>query len=67
MINEGLFCFKYLLVLGLFIGLLFVSNSVFADYATAANYISILYMLVQSIILVDLFYMFAIRLVKRYD
>lgn len=66
-INEGLFCLKYLLVVGVFIGLLFVDNSVFEDYATASKYISIVYMILQSIILIDLFYMFSIRMVKRYD
>lgn len=66
-LNEGLFCFKYLLVVGVFIGLLFVDNSVFEDYAIASKYISIIYMILQSIILIDLFYMFSIKLVKRYD
>lgn len=66
-INEGLFLFKYLLVIGLFVGFLFVSNSVFEDYATATKYISIIYMVVQSIILIDLFYMLAIGWVQKYD
>lgn len=44
-----------------------MDNSVFDDYAIASKYISIVYMILQSIILIDLFYMFSIRLVKRYD
>lgn len=66
-LNEGLFLFKYLFVLGVFIGFLFVSNSFFWDYAIAAKYISIVYMVIQSIILIDLFYLLAIGWVKKYD
>lgn len=66
-VNEGCFCLKYLLVVGLFIGSLWINNQVFADYSTAAKYISIFYMILQSIILIDLFYLAGIRLVKRYD
>jgi len=66
-LNEGLFCFKYLFVVGVFIGFLFVNNSVFEDYAIAAKYISIIYMVLQSLILIDLFYMIAIGWVKKYD
>jgi hypothetical protein len=65
--NEGLFLFKYLLVLGAFIGFLWVNNSVFEAYAIAAKYISIVYMVLQSIILIDLFYMLAIGWVKKYN
>lgn len=54
-------------VIGVFIGFLFVSNSVFQDYATAAKYISIVYMVLQSIILIDLFYMLSIGWVRKYD
>jgi hypothetical protein len=32
-INEGLFCIKYLFVLGVFIAFLFVSTQVFNNYA----------------------------------
>lgn len=46
-INEGFFCLKYLLVLGLFIALLFAPNESFLDYAEASKYISIGYMLIQ--------------------
>lgn len=53
--------------MGVFIGLLFVDNSVFEDYATASKYISIVYMILQSIILIDIFYMFSIGMVKKYD
>ena len=46
-INEGLFLIKYLVVLGIFIGFLFVTNKVFDEYAQASKYISIIYMIIQ--------------------
>ena len=48
-VNEGLFCMKYLLVVGLFIGFLWVKNDSFFDYAKASQYISIAYMAIQVI------------------
>jgi hypothetical protein len=46
-INEGLFCVKYLLVLGVFIAFLFVRNEVFVEYSNASKYISIVFMILQ--------------------
>lgn len=46
-INEGLFCVKYLFVLGVFIAFLFIGTGVFDQYAEASKYISILFMLIQ--------------------
>ena len=66
-VNEGCFCLKYLLVVGFFIGSLWINNKVFESYSVAARYISILYMVMQSIILIDLFYLAGIKLKKRYD
>lgn len=66
-INEGLFFIKYIIVLALFIAFLWVPNSVFLDYADASKYISIAFMVLQAIILIDLFYMAGIRMVKHYD
>ena len=56
-----------MLVVGLFIGSLWIDNDVFQQYSQAAQYFSILYMILQSIILIDLFYLAGIKLVKRYD
>lgn len=73
-LNEGLFCFKYMLVVGLFIGFLFIDNQVFVNFSIASQYISIAFMLlqvpiilIQCIIIIDLFYLAGIRLVKSYD
>jgi ABC-type Na+ efflux pump permease subunit len=47
LVNEGLFCAKYLFVLALFIALLYVNNDLFIDYADASKYISVLFMVLQ--------------------
>lgn len=46
-INEGLFCVKYILVLGIFIAFLFVKNDTFNEYSIASKYISIIFMIIQ--------------------
>lgn len=66
-INEGFFCLKYFFVLALFIALLFAPNSSFTTYADVSQILSIGFMVLQVIILVDLFYLAGIKLVKRYD
>ena len=66
-VNEHCFCLKYVLVVGLFIGSLWISNQVFQDYSHAARYISIGFMILQVIILLDLFYLAGIKMVKNYD
>ena len=66
-INEGCFFIKYLLVVGLMIGFLWVQDSVFENYSEVCKYFSIFYMFLQSIILIDLFYLAGIKLVKKYD
>jgi len=56
-----------LFVVGLFIAFLWVPNNVFIDYADASKYLSIFFMILQAIILIDLFYMAGIKMVKHYD
>ena len=58
---------KYLFVLALFIGFLWIRNNVFDAYSTASQYISIGFMIIQAIILIDLFYLAGIKLVEKYD
>lgn len=66
-VNEGCFCLKYLLVVGIVIGFLWVNDQVFYNFAEFSKYGSIVYMILQSIILIDLFYLAGIKLVKKYD
>ena len=46
-INEGLFFIKYLAIVGMFIGFLFVNNTVFLGYGVACKIIGIVYMIIQ--------------------
>ena len=39
----------------------------FDAYSTASQYISIGFMVIQAIILIDLFYLAGIKLVEKYD
>lgn len=66
-INEGCFLIKYLLVIGIVIGFLWVDDTIFTNFAQFSKYASIVYMFVQSIILIDLAYLSGIKLVKNYD
>ncbi len=66
-INEGLFCTKYMLLIAFFVGSLFLPQSILDIYASVAKISSILYLVVQAIILIDIFYLMGINLVKRYD
>lgn len=65
--NEGLFTVKYLFLLIIYIVTLFVGSKIFPVYEIVAKYIAIVYMILQSIILIDLFYIFGIKLAKRYS
>ena len=66
-INEGLFCVKFLVLLLIFVGTFFLPSSVLNLYAAVARVISVLFLAIQAVILVDLFYLYAISLVRKYD
>jgi hypothetical protein len=66
-LNEGLFTVKFILVCLLFVASLFIANSFFGVYAEGARVLSLGYMLIQSIILIDIFYILGRALVKRYN
>lgn len=66
-INEGCFCIKYIITVGIVIGFLWVNDQIFYNFAQFSKWASIFYMLLQSIILIDLFYLAGIKLVKNYD
>lgn len=48
-VNEGLFFIKYILVVGAFIGLLFVPNSVFMGYGFVCKIIGLVFLVLQVI------------------
>ena len=66
-INEGLFCVKFLILLLVFVATFFLPTSVLNLYAAVARIISVLFLVIQAVILVDLFYLYAISLVRKYD
>ena len=45
--NEGLFFIKYLLVVGAFIGFLWVTNDMFLGYGQACKYIGLIFLVLQ--------------------
>lgn len=50
-LNEGLFCWKYLLVCALIVGSLWIDNDVFANFALVSQYFAILYMFIQVLVI----------------
>lgn len=48
-INEGLFFIKYLAIIAMFIGFLFVNNTVFLGYGDACKGLGIVYLIIQVI------------------
>jgi hypothetical protein len=63
-VNEGCFFIKYIFVVGIMIGFLWVDEQIFANFAQFCKGASIVYMILQSIILIDLCYLAGIKLVK---
>ena len=66
-INEGLFCVKFTVLLVIFILTFLLPPSVLNIYASISRITSILFLVILTIIIVDLFYLYAINLVRRYD
>ena len=66
-INEGLFCVKFTVLILLFVLTFLLPPGVLMVYASIAKITSILFMVIQTVILVDLFYLYAINLVRKYD
>lgn len=66
-VNEGLFTVKFITLVVLFVGALFVGSSFFEGYSQVARILSLAYMLMQSVILIDIFYILGRSLVRRYE
>ena len=66
-INEGLFCIKFLVLLLVFVATFFLPTLVLNFYAEVARISSLVFLSIQAVILVDLFYLYAINLVRKYD
>ena len=65
--NEGVWLVKILMVVGTFIGFFFVSNSVFEVYSKVIMVLSVIFLLFQIIMIIDLFYIWGTRWIQRYD
>lgn len=65
--NEGWWCLKGTLILAGFIAFFYVNNNFFVGYATFAKYFGAAYLVIQSIMLIDLFYMWGENWVRQYD
>lgn len=66
-VNEGCWFLKILFILGIFILFFFVPKDFFEGYVTFAQIFSALFMIFQSIMLIDLFYMWGQGWAKQYD
>ena len=64
-IHDGGWCFKILAVFGLFIGFFFVHASVFKVWAEISRYVSILFLLFQSLFIIESAYMLSIYMIDR--
>lgn len=65
--NEGVWFFKLILVLGSFILFFFIHNSVFERYSKVIMVLSLVFLLFQIIMLIDLSYIWGARWIQKYD
>jgi hypothetical protein len=65
-INENFWCIKIFLVIGLFIGLLYVDNDIIITYSDIAKWVGGGFLIFQAIMLIDLFYMWGERWASIY-
>jgi len=65
--NEDIWMFKIMLVVGVFIGSFFISNDFFAKYSVLAMYVSIVFILFQIVMIIDLCYLWNKAWIERYD
>jgi serine incorporator 1/3 len=66
-INEGVWCFKISFIILFWVLSLFIRNSFFEVYLEITKYISIVYMVFQSIVFIDLFYIWGTNWIKKFE
>jgi hypothetical protein len=66
-INDGCWGFKYLIVLAMFIGTLWISNDFFKGYMSFARYVSIPFLFVQAMLMLVVAYTINDTLVGNYE
>jgi len=65
--NEEVWPFKILLIVGVFVGCMFIKNDSFQIYSTIAMVAGVIFLLFQIIMIIDLFYQWGVKWVKNYD
>lgn len=65
--NEQVWPFKMVIVIGCFIGFFFVSNDFFVIYSKVAMVASLFFLLFQIVMMIDLYYIWGVNWVKKYD
>ena len=66
-INEQCWASKVLLLIGSFVGSMFIENSFFTAYSTLAKAFSIVFLLFQIVMIIDICYLWNERWVGNYD
>lgn len=66
-LNEGLFFSKFVIVMCMFIGTLFIDNSFVMTFGKLATVFSYAFVICQSVILIDLAYLWGIKWAKKYS
>ena len=66
-VNEGLFFSKFVIIMIMFFVTLRMDNSLFMSYGDLCKIVSYIFVAVQSMILIDLAYLWGIRWAKKYS
>lgn len=66
-VNEGCWIVKMLIICGMFFGTLFIPNSFFVYYAEFTNYGGFVFLVVQSVSLIDFCYIWAEYWALKYN
>lgn len=65
--NESCGAFKALLIIGVFIGSLFIPNQFFEGFTVVTKIVSVIFLLFQMVMVIDLCYLWNESWVKKYD
>ncbi|EAR88825.1 TMS membrane protein/tumor differentially protein (macronuclear) [Tetrahymena thermophila SB210] len=67
LINEGLWLLKIFFIVGIFIGFMYVDYSFFDGYRDFARIFGAIFLVIQSVMLIDIFYMWGQKWKAYYD
>lgn len=67
-VNEGAFFIKILLIIGAFIGVMYISNDFFmGTFIDICRYVSIVFLAFQALMMIDLLYLWGESWISKYD